>query len=216
MKLSSPLCFTLCLLSSSALANTPGHGPRAPGDAFAHRFQWRAHQPERPQLAFHFGLLQPLLLRGFNAAVDLRWGRFIATYSHGQGLNVDLAPGVLTQSEERAGLEIFVPYSTGFGLGAVLFDEFYALIDFKLHSYSLRLNDSQRRYKTITVGAELGYRLFLWKGLHIAPVLRFWPNVWSSLDGGSVSLGPELEHKALKQGLDGFFINVLIGWAFEV
>ncbi len=216
MKLSSPLCFTLCLLSSSALANPPGHGPRASGDAFAHRFQWRAHQPERPQLAFHFGLLQPLLLRGFNAAVDLRWGRFIATYSHGQGLNVDLAPGVLTESEERAGLEIFVPYSTGFGLGAVLFDELYALIDFKLHSYSLRLNDSQRRYETITVGAELGYRLFLWKGLHIAPVLRFWPNVWSSLEGGSVSLSPELEHKALKQGLNGFFINVLIGWAFEV
>ncbi len=214
VKLIGPVA--LCLLTSSAWANTPGHGPAAPGDAFAHRFQLRAHQPDRPQIAFHFGLLQPLLLRGFNAAVDLRWGRFIATYSHGQGLDVDLAPGTLTDAETQAGLEIFLPYSTGFGVGAVLFDELYALIDFKLHSYSLRLNDSQLSYQTITVGAELGYRLFLWKGLHVAPVLRFWPNVWSSLENGRLFLGPDIQHEALKQGFGGFFMNVLVGWAFEV
>ena len=34
-----------------------------------------------PQLSFHGGLLQPLLLDGFNAAVDYRQGRFVAVGS---------------------------------------------------------------------------------------------------------------------------------------
>ncbi len=191
-----------------------GHGPEASADAFAHVFQVKPHMPDRPQLSFHYGLLQPILLRGFNAAIDFRYKRFVATYSHGHGLEIGRAPGTLSDAELDAGVEVFMPYTTGGGFGVVLLDELYVLADFKVHGYELRYGSETQRYQTVTVGAELGWRLFLWKGLHIAPVLRYWPTVYSSIERSGVDLGEGAVHKPIPQGISGFFANVLIGWQF--
>src|SRR5262245_14734044 len=93
--------FTAFLVVALALASTVraeetqtaaaarGHGQRATDHQFpSHVFRLEAHQPQRVQLAFHSGLTQPLLLRGFNAAVDVRYKRLIVTYSHGEGLEL--------------------------------------------------------------------------------------------------------------------------------
>jgi hypothetical protein len=56
-------------------ADSATHGPEAPDSQFpSHHFQLEAHEPRRVQLAFHYGLLQPIVLHGFNAAVDVRTG----------------------------------------------------------------------------------------------------------------------------------------------
>lgn len=195
-----------------------GHGPTAPGKGFGHRFQLRAHMPDRAQLSFHFGLIQPILLQGFNAAVDVRYKRFIATYSHGHGLHVDRAPGVRSEAEVDAGVKVFEPYTTGFGVGLTIIDELYMLADFKLHGFEVTHDGAVSRYQTITVGGEIGYRLFLWKGLHIAPVIRYWPTVWTSLPDRTLVLDEDaaLEHSMVRQGLSGLFFNVLVGWSFSL
>lgn len=202
------------------LAHADEHGPAAPSSSFpSHRWQLQARSPDA-QLSFHYGLLQPLLLKGFNAAVDLRLGRFVATYSHGQGLDLTSVSGTRTGAEEKAGLRVTVPYTTGGGVGVTLIDELYVLADFKAHRYELFAGRETNRYTTVTVGAEVGWRFFIWKGLHVTPVLRYWPNVWDSASKKGVTVatrdGGELLHKPLAQGVGGFFANVLVGWAFNL
>ena len=195
-------------------AEPDDHGPTATDRFISHRFTLEAHTPERVQLAVHFGLLQPVVLHGFNAAVDVRWKRLIFTYSHGVSLN--FTP-YLRQSERDAGLRVVAPFSTGGGIGIVLIDELYVLLDVKYHRFDLSLGTEHPSYETLTVGGEIGWRFFLWKGFYLSPVLRYWPNVWTSAPKGGVPLNNgALVHRPLVQGTDGLFGNLLIGWAFNL
>jgi hypothetical protein len=190
-----------------------GHGPSAPLNQFlSHRFQLEAHQPGL-QLAFHAGLLQPLFVQGFNAAMDVRVGRFVATYSHGEGLD-GVGQSALVEPEKAAGANLGLTWSTGGGLGVTLIDELYVLVDFKVHRYAFSVGAERADYTTFTVGGEVGYRFFLWKGLHVAPVIRYWPTVWTSAPQGVTAGG--LTHQPVAQGFQGLFANVLIGWAFDL
>ncbi|MCU0674317.1 MAG: hypothetical protein MUE69_16150 [Myxococcota bacterium] len=214
------LLAVLSLAPSAVEAQPPssvddeGHGPNSRA-GFSHRFTPRARVPNGAQLSFHYGLLQPVLLRGFNAAVDVRRGRFIATYSHGQGL--DLPKSTLTRAERNADVGVRMNWSTGFGVGLVLVDELYLLADFKVHDVTASHAEGSLDYKTVTVGLELGYRLFLWRGLHVGLAVRYWPTVFASIDRDGVELADTgLTHEPIAQGLEGFFANVLIGWAFDV
>jgi hypothetical protein len=205
---------TLVGLVTSARAHEDAHGPAAPANRFAHQFRLAAHQPPRVQLAFHYGLIQPILYGGFNAAVDVRWKRLIFTYSHGAALDVT---SNLSGRERAAGMRAYMPFTTGGGAGVLLIDELYVLVDFKYHRYDLSLGAEHPRYDTFTVGAELGWRLFLWKGLYVSPVVRYWPNVWTSAPAGGVKLKDgALAHAPMQQGYGGFFANVLVGWAFNL
>ncbi|MDX2088138.1 MAG: hypothetical protein SFX73_09815 [Kofleriaceae bacterium] len=171
------------------------------------------------QLDFHYGVLQPILLRGFNAAVDVRGRRWMLSYSHGQGLEFSRAPGALTKQEEAAGVRIVAPISTGGGVGYRLWRELYVMADVKVHRFEVAASREVSRYTTVTVGAEVGYRIFLYKGLHITPVVRFWPNVWDNAPSGGVEVATadgSLRHEPLKQGSNGVFANVLVGWAFDL
>jgi hypothetical protein len=124
------------VIASVALTAEPrGHGPSAPLTQFvSHRFQLEAHQPGL-QLAFHAGLLQPLFVQGFNAAMDVRVGRFVATYSHGEGLD-GVGRTALLPSELARGADLGLTWSNGGGLGVTLIDELYVLVDFKVHRYA--------------------------------------------------------------------------------
>jgi hypothetical protein len=191
------------------------HGPAAPSDRFpSHEFRVAAHQPPGVQLGFHYGLLQPILFHGFNAAVDARWRRLIVTYSHGAALDVT---SVLPESERAAGLQAHMRFTTGGGVGVLIVDELYLLADVKYHRFDLSLGTEHPSYDTMTIGGEIGWRFFIWKGLYASPVVRYWPNVWTSAPSGGVSLkGGALVHQPLAQGDRGLFANLLLGWAFNL
>ena len=77
---------------------------------------------------------------------------------------------------------------------------------------------SPEAYTTVTLGGEIGYRLFVWEGLYVCPVIRYWPNVWSSAPDGlalSTAAG-DWQHDPMEQGYSGLFANVLIGWDFDL
>jgi hypothetical protein len=204
-------------VTTTALADAlaPAHGPSAPDDQFpSHRFTLAAHAPERVQLAMHYGLLQPVLLHGFNAAVDVRWRRLVFTYSHGAGLDVT---STIDSTEQKAGMTLREPWTTGGGLGVLLLDELWVLADLKVHHFEPEVGAQRASYETITVGGEIGWRFFVWKGFNIAVVGRYWPNVWSSAQGGvtfKTPGGQTFVHEPAQQGNAGLFANVLVGWAF--
>jgi hypothetical protein len=169
--------------------------------------------PSRPQLSVHAGLLQPTVLRGFNAALDLRYRRLLVSYSHGAALDYSANPRLSLGSADReAGLSLRSPWSTGFGVGLTAIDQLYVMVDFKVHRYEARLDDQEARYTTISIGAELGYRWFVWRGLFVNPTLRYWPTVWSSRERMRLREGAQpFEHHAKDLGV---FANVSIGIAF--
>lgn len=183
----------------------------------SHEFSLAPHVVSSPHLAVHFGLVQPLLLHGFNAAIDLRYDRFIFSYSHGVALHFDLLPGALTPEEDAAGVTLFAPFSTGFGVGMLLIDELYVMADFKLHHIHAAVGDGEvASYTTVTIGAEIGWRFFIWDGFFVSPVLRYWPNVWDSAPDGGVLLSNGMRHEPISQGTSGFFGNLLVGYDFEL
>jgi hypothetical protein len=202
---------------AETIAAPRAHGPEAPADQFpSHVFQLEAHQPQHVQLAFHYGLNQPIVMHGFNAAVDVRYKRLILTYSHGQGLD---ATPFESSSEKAAGMTLLEPWTTGGGVGVVLFDELWVLADLKVHRFEAETPLDHQAYTNVTFGGEIGYRYFLWKGLNVAAVVRYWPNVHSSA-GRGVTLhdasGKSFLHEPAQQGFGGVFPNVLVGWAFDL
>lgn len=170
------------------------------------------------QIAFHAGLLQPVLLRGFNAAADVRIGRLVLSYSHGEGLDLTGVGGVLPDEQRELGVRVREPWTTGFGVGATLVDELYVMADFKVHRIEVDTGLDVRGYSTVTLGGEIGYRLFVWEGLYVSPVVRYWPNIWTSAPGGFelTTEAGTFQHDPLPQGFGGLFANVLVGWAFDV
>jgi len=193
------------------------HGPQAPAAQFpSHVFRLAARQPPSVQLAFHYGLLQPIVMHGFNAAVDVRYKRLVLTYSHGQGLD---ATRFESASEQAAGMTLLEPWTTGGGVGVLLIDELWILADVKVHRFAAATEVDSATYTNVTVGLELGWRFFLWKGFNIGLVVRYWPNVYSSA-GSGVTLhdasGKAFVHEPMQQGQSGVFGNALLGWAFDL
>jgi hypothetical protein len=203
--------------STQVVAPLRAHGPDAPDGQFpSHVFEWKAHDPRRVQIGFTYGLSQPILTHGFNAAVDVRYKRLIATYSHGQGLDYARFE---TDQEKAAGAAVKLPWTTGGGVGVVLIDELWILADFKVHHFLIDTAVDHLAYTTVTIGAELGWRYFIWKGFNVDLVARYWPNVYST-SGKGLTLhnknGTAFLDPPEKQGEAGFLANVLVGWAFNL
>jgi hypothetical protein len=202
---------------SSAPPVFRAHGPAAPDDQFpSHVFQWRAHAPERVQLGFTYGLSQPILAHGFNAAIDVRWKRLMFTYSHGQGLDYARFE---TSGEKAAGAAVKLPWTTGGGVGIVLIDELWILADLKVHHFLVDTAVDHAAYTNVTLGAELGWRYFIWKGFNVELVARYWPNVYSTAGKGVILHRPDgttFLDPPEAQGDAGFLANVLVGWAFQL
>jgi hypothetical protein len=123
----------------------------------------------------------------------------------------------MTGAERDAGLHMYVPYTTGFGVGVTLVDELWLGVEFKAHRYEVStLSGDESKYTTYSVGPVLGYKLFLWRGLHLNAYLRYWPNVATTLDDDRVILagaGGPVTHRAHDFGLFG---NLSVGWAFDL
>jgi hypothetical protein len=192
------------------------HGPSS--DAFpSHHFQLAPRDVRGGQVGVNFGLLQ-LALGGFNVAAELRYRTLWFEYSHGMDLTLNDAGGLgLSGDERQKNLHVFVPYTTGFGLGSTVLDELWLGVEFKTHRYEVSApNGPTASYQTYSIGPVLGYKFFVWRGLHVNAYLRYWPNVASSLDSNKIALrsgANVVQHDAHDFG---FFANVSVGYAFNL
>jgi hypothetical protein len=204
-------------LSGPEASAPPGHGPKAADWQFpSHVFQLAPHEHQRVQLTFTYGLNQPILSHGFNAAIEVRYKRMIATYSHGQGLDYGRFE---TDRERAAGASVKLPWTTGGGVGVLLIDEMWILADVKVHRFQIDTAFDHDSYTVLTVGAELGWRYFLWKGFNLAFVARYWPNVASTAGNGVTLHKPDGQvyvDPPAEQGYHGLLANILVGWAFDL
>ena len=123
----------------------------------------------------------------------------------------------MTAAERDAGLHIFVPYTTGFGIGGTLVDELWLGVEFKAHRYEVSTpSREQVDYSTFSIGPVIGYKFFIWRGLHVNGHLRYWPNVATTLDDDPVDLNGA-NGRVVHQAHDfGLFANVSVGWAFDL
>jgi len=188
------------------------HGPSAKGFP-SHTFQLKGRS-YHPQLNVHFGLIQPILFRGFNIAVDFRIGRWVFEYSHGMGLRYDALPAAMQKPDAEAGMKLSSPWTTGFGIGFNVIDDLFIMVEFKAHRYNASLFGQDKAYTTISIGPTLGYRFFWWKGLNTTLYLRYWPNVWVSDKIVAFQRGRGT-HKHNPTNLN-LFLNLSIGWAFDL
>jgi hypothetical protein len=182
-----------------------------------HHFQWAPSDAKDVQVGVNFGLLQ-LALGGFNVAAEVRYRRLWLEYSHGMDLKLnDLGGFSLTQTERDENLRVFVPYTTGFGIGFTIVDELWLGVEFKTHRYDVNAPGGPvASYQTYSVGPVLGYKLFVWKGFYTNAYARYWPNVASSLEGNKIALAGAdgtVTHSAHDFGL---FANVSVGYAFDL
>jgi hypothetical protein len=209
------LCSTGTAWAAPAEAGAD-HGPSSSSFP-SHHFQLEGRSAQRPQVGVNFGLLQ-LAMHGFNVAAEFRYKRLWAEYSHGQALTLNAMPISLTAAERDQGLHLYVPYTTGFGLGATIIDELWAGVEFKTHRYEVAApSGAEVHYQTYSIGPVVGFKFFIWRGLHVNVYARYWPNVASTLPGGHATLangtGAPSIHEA--HSFD-FFANAAIGWATDI
>ena len=80
-----------------------------------------------------FGLIQPILAKGFNIEGNYIHNRFIFDYSHGASL--DLSGQSVTAEMREEGLAVHIPYTTGFGVGYRLKEWINVRIEPKWHRF---------------------------------------------------------------------------------
>ncbi|MEM1348546.1 MAG: hypothetical protein AAGI01_08335 [Myxococcota bacterium] len=190
---------------------------------------------DRLQISLLAGLTQPLLLSGGNAQVDLYYKRFVFDWSHGFNLQFDGDTVVGEAAEQQ--LSFRMPYTTGFGVGVRLLEWLDVRFEGKLHRFEVReasASDPSFSYNTATLGAGVyaRYRPFYHFGLAakmpqwthgfvIAPSVRYWPNVWSSLEDDELvydnaSTGARETHSALRAGLANTPLVANIGLGYMI
>jgi hypothetical protein len=182
-----------------------------------------------------FGLTQPLLVKGFNIEGNYIHHRWIADYSH--GVSLDFSGASVTPELKRQGLAVHMPYTTGFGIGYRLKEWINIRVEPKWHRFefyydgeSQTSNPAVTSYNTFSLGIGIygHYQPFkkqenLLRGIMIAPSVRFWPTVSSSLDGDSYSYlnritGKQENIGVLDPGI-GFkplIFNISVGYSFDL
>jgi hypothetical protein len=207
----------LLLAAPSAFADAPQTEEHGFNLLPEHHYQWAPSDQRRVQLAVNFGLSQ-IALGGFNIAGEVRYRRLWLEYSHGMDLTLnDLGGFGLNKTEQHENVHVFVPYTTGFGVGLTLVDELWLGVEFKTHHYEVNAPAGPvSTYQTYSIGPVLGYKAFIWKGLFANGYARYWPNVATTLPKDQIALqgsGGTVTHSAHDFG---FFANVALGYAFDL
>lgn len=136
------------------------------------------------------GLVQPVMLGGFNAEVDAHIGRWSFEYSHGASL--DFTGSLVVGDAHDQHLAYHLPYSTGFGIGYRVTRSFDVRLEPKLHAFQVYYDGDRANrvvdYKTFTLGVGAYYRWLPFggrsdwaRGLAIIASARFWPNIYDTL-----------------------------------
>jgi hypothetical protein len=181
-----------------------------------------------------FGLTQPLLLSGFNAEVNYIHNRFIFDYSH--GVSLDFSGSSVTPDLKRQGVAIHMPYTTGFGAGYRFTEWLNIRVEPKWHRFECSYDDDITQaagritaFNTFSLGIGVygHFRPFkrnhtFLNGILIAPSIRFWPTVSSTLKGTYTYYNQHTQTneviKTLHPGI-GFspiVFNVSIGYSFNL
>ncbi len=180
-----------------------------------------------------FGLTQPLLVSGFNIEGNYIHNRFIFDYSH--GVSLDFSGSSATPDLKRQGVAVHMPWTTGFGVGYRLKEWLNVRFEPKWHRFEFYYDgETQTQANQITsfnivslgVGLYGHYQPFknqtsFLKGIMIAPSIRFWPTVSSTLKedlftyNNKVTKAKE-EIKTLGSGIGftPFVFNISVGYSF--
>ncbi len=180
-----------------------------------------------------FGLTQPLLVSGFNIEGNYIHNRFIFDYSH--GVSLDFSGSSATPDLKRQGVAVHMPWTTGFGVGYRLKEWLNVRFEPKWHRFEFYYDgETQTQANQITsfnivslgVGLYGHYQPFknqtsFLKGIMIAPSIRFWPTVSSTLKedlftySNKVTKAKE-EIKTLGSGIGftPFVFNISVGYSF--
>jgi hypothetical protein len=181
-----------------------------------------------------FGLSQPIVAHGFNFEINYVHDRFIFDFSQGVGLT--FSGNAIPASLRQQGLEMHMPWTTGFGVGYRITDWINLRVEPKWHRFEFNYTNGPQQtgneitsYNTVTLGLGL-YGCYLpfkkktnfLKGIMISPSLRYWPTVNSTLKGNSFSyynknMESMQQVKTYGPGiqLSPWIVNVSIGYSFE-
>jgi hypothetical protein len=177
------------------------------------------------------GLIQPIGLAGGNVELNYFTKKIALDFSHGFSLNPPVVGDFKTQ-----GVELHLPYSTGFGVGYRFTQFLDVRFEPKLHSWEV-YNKGEiqtettkiKDFKTITMGIGIYYRYFpfknsenaILKGITTATSLRYWQNVGTTLSNDeftytSKTTGKKETLKAPNIGIANtpIIFNIAIGYTF--
>jgi hypothetical protein len=177
------------------------------------------------------GLIQPIGLRGGNVELNYFTKKMAFDFSHGFSLNPPVVGDFKTQ-----GVELHLPYSTGFGVGYRFTQFLDVRFEPKLHSWEVyNKGEAQteatkiKDFKTITLGIGVYYRYFPFKnsdneflqGITTSTSLRYWQNVGTTLSSDEFSYTNKISGKkeTLKAPNIGIantpiIFNIAIGYTF--
>jgi hypothetical protein len=162
--------------------------------------------------SFMLGIGQWTLFGGGNVAAQLKTGRLVLEYSHGQALHYNRVPKLtLTAAERDADVEVEMPWTTGGGIGYQLTPRLHVLLEVKAHHYLLR----GAEYTSLTVGAGFFYEVYLTKHFFLQPNLRWWPTVASTFDSDVALMSKGGSTYRPKRHDLPPFINMNVGWTFD-
>lgn len=191
------------------------------------------NEPYKHEAVLLFGLNQPLLLSGFNMEVNYFTPRLVFDYSH--GISLDLTNELLPEELMAQKLVAHLPYSTGFGIG-YRFTRFLNLrVEPKWHRFEMYYDGEDQTeanlitaYNTFTLGLGLYGKWMPFekkqsfiKNIMIAPSIRYWPNVSTSLENDQFTYdnkftGETESVQALNIGAGNtpWVVNISVGYRF--
>jgi hypothetical protein len=185
------------------------------------------------EFALLFGLNQPLLADGFNFELNYFTPKLAFDYSHGFSLEIKGAGVVGAMKEQQ--LVAHIPYSVGVGVGYRLTKFLNLRAEPKWHRFEIyydreaQLSSNQvTAYNTFTLGLGLYGKWHPfekkgsgWRNLMIAPSVRWWPNVATSLPHDKISYFNKMTnktevHEALNIGFANtpLILNISVGYRF--
>ena len=180
------------------------------------------------------GGLSQLLLGGFNVQAEYTTNRMVFDYSQGFNINLNGRAASLSAQDQKLNEKLIT--TLGVGIGYRITPAFDVRFEPKLHFYEVNYNGQTdagtgrlTTYRTVTLGAGAYYRYYPFRkqtnglaGILIMPSVRYWPNVWSSLDNNKLTYANKATnrtetYKAASQGFPGtggLLANVTIGYTF--
>ncbi len=125
------------------------------------------------------GITQPSLFGGINIAGTYMTNRLYFEYSHGMFLKLHNLGGLgMTAAEREEFATLYVPYTTGAGIGYRITDRLNVFWEVKVHRFEPTVKGTGQNlgYNTLEVGPAVSYRFFFNKNhsFFIEPVARYW------------------------------------------
>ncbi len=189
-------------------------------------------QPFDTRAAILFGLNQPLLARGFNIEGNVFYRRLVFDYSH--GVSLDFSGSSVSGAMKEQGLAVHMPYTTGLGVGYRFSPWLNARVEPNWHRFELYYDGKEQTATNLVAGYNtfsLGLGLYgtirpfrkldnALSGIIVAPSLRYWPTLSSSLSGGKHTYFNRVTdrqetHERMQPGVVAtpFIVNVSVGYS---